>query len=224
MAYSYIAPIPTDQARIGAHLVPLVLAGFGVGSFIGTILGGPFGHKHPWWITIVTPALTAVVLVAISAATDRPWLMTWLVVILGLFGLSANGVLIHHAVRFSSNAATLGAALAISAFNAGTAFGAELAGATLSTSLGLRGPLLSGLSLSRSRSSPPSPWPPFSGSGLTEFLEQPMGQGPCAQWRSGCSYGPTPEVPNPCKRRTPAAPQLVRWRGRSAEGKPSSAV
>lgn len=139
-AYSYIAPILTDQVGIAASLVPLVLTGFGIGSFIGTILGGRFGDKHPGLITILTPAVTAVVLVAISATTGRPWLMTALVAILGLFGLSANGVLIHLAVRFSGKAATLGSALAVSAFNAGTAVGTAIAGATLSTSLGLHGP------------------------------------------------------------------------------------
>ena len=139
-AYSYISPILTEQAGIAAALVPLVLTGFGIGSFIGTILGGRFGDKHPGLITILTPAVTAVVLAAISATTGLPWLMIALVVILGLFGLSANGVLIHLAVRFSGKAATLGSALAVSAFNVGTAVGTAIAGATLSTSLGIHGP------------------------------------------------------------------------------------
>jgi predicted MFS family arabinose efflux permease len=139
-AYSYIAPILTDQAAVPASLVPLVLTGFGVGSFIGTIIGGRFGDAHPGLITILTPAVTTVVLAAISATSGLPWVMTVLVVILGLFGLSANGVLIHLAVQFSGEGATLGSALAVSAFNAGTAIGTALAGAALATPLGIRGP------------------------------------------------------------------------------------
>lgn len=139
-AYSYIAPLLIDQAGIPVTLVPLVLTGFGVGSFIGTILGGRFGDKHPGLITILTPAVTALILVAISTTTGLPWMMAALVVLLGLFGLSANGVLIHLAVQFSGKAATLGSALAVSAFNVGTAIGTAIAGTTLAGPLGTHGP------------------------------------------------------------------------------------
>ena len=139
-AYSFIAPILTDQAQVPTSLVPLVLTGFGVGSFIGTILGGRFGDTHPDLITILTPAVTTIVLIAISVTSGAPWLMTTLVVILGLCGLSANGVLINRTVQSAGKAATLGSALAVSAFNVGTAVGTGIAGIALSTPLGLHGP------------------------------------------------------------------------------------
>ncbi|ANJ28482.1 MFS transporter [Agromyces aureus] len=139
-AYSFVAPILTDQAGVPAALVPLVLTGFGVGSFIGTILGGRFGDAHPGLVTIVTPAVTTVLLAAISMTTGAPVAMTVLIVLLGLFGLSANGVLINLAVRHAGNAATLGSALAVSAFNVGTAAGSAVAGLALTSSLGVHGP------------------------------------------------------------------------------------
>jgi len=139
-AYSFIAPILTDQAGVPASLVPLVLTGFGVGSLIGTILGGRFGDAHPGLITMVTPAVTTVILIAISITSGAPWLMAVLVVVLGLFGLSANGVLINLTVQSAGKAATLGSALAVSAFNVGTAIGTAVAGVALSTPLGLHGP------------------------------------------------------------------------------------
>ena len=67
-----------------------------------------------------------------------------LVVVLGLFGLSANGVLIHLAVHHAGPAGGFGSALAVSAFNAGTAIGTPIGGAMLSTSLGTHGPALLG--------------------------------------------------------------------------------
>ncbi|NYD67776.1 MFS transporter [Agromyces atrinae] len=146
-AYSFIAPILTEQAGVPVALVPLVLTGFGVGSFVGAILGGRFGDAHPGVVTILVPAVTAVVLVAISLSVGAPWLMTALVVVLGLFGLSANGVLILLAVRFSGEAATLGSALAVSAFNAGTAIGTTVAGVALATPLGLQGPAMIGAAI-----------------------------------------------------------------------------
>lgn len=139
-AYSYIAPILTDRAGIATALVPLVLTGFGVGSFVGTILAGRFGDAHPGLITILTPATTIVLLAAIALTVDAPALMTALVMLLGLFGLSANGVLIHFAVRYAGPAAALGSALAVSAFNVGTALGTEAAGVALTGPLDLAGP------------------------------------------------------------------------------------
>ncbi|QNA91867.1 MULTISPECIES: MFS transporter [unclassified Microbacterium] len=139
-AYSYIAPILSEQAGVSASAIPLVLTGFGVGSLIGTILGGRFGDDRPGLVTVLTPAVTIAILAGISISTGEPAMMIVLVVLLGLFGLSANGVLIHLAVRASGHAATLGSALAVSAFNVGTAVGSALAGAALSSPLGIHGP------------------------------------------------------------------------------------
>lgn len=135
-AYSYIAPILTDQGGVDAGHVPLVLTGFGIGSFVGTVLGG----RYPGVVTILTPAVTSAILAAISVTAGLPLIMTGLVVLLGLFGLSANGVLIHLVVRSSGEAATLGSALAVSAFNAGTAIGTAIAGAALTGPIGIHGP------------------------------------------------------------------------------------
>jgi DHA1 family inner membrane transport protein len=143
-AYSYIAPILTDHAGVPAAQVPLVLTGFGVGSVVGTLLCGRFGDAHPGLITIVTPAVTTVLLLAITLVSGSPWLTSALVVLLGLFGLSANSVLIHLAVRFAGTAATLGSALSVSAFNLGTAIGTAVAGAALLTPLGISAPPMVG--------------------------------------------------------------------------------
>ena len=139
-AYSYIAPILTDQAGIPARFVPLVLTGFGIGSFAGTLLGGRFGDAHPGLVTILTPAVSTLLIALIAVTTAAPAPMVVLVVLLGLFGLSANGVLIHLAVHHASRAAPMGSALAVSAFNASTAISTPIAGAALSTSLGIHGP------------------------------------------------------------------------------------
>ena len=143
-AYSFIATILTDQAGVAVSQVPLVLTGFGIGSVIGTLLAGRFGDAHPGPITIITPAVTTVLLLGISLLSGSPWLTSALVVLLGLFGLSANTVLIHLAVRFAGPAATLGSALSVSAFNAGTAVGTAVAGAALASPLGTGGPALVG--------------------------------------------------------------------------------
>jgi predicted MFS family arabinose efflux permease len=139
-AYSYIVPMLTQEAGVPAAWIPLVLTGFGVGSFLGTIIGGRFGDAHPGLVTIVAPAVTTILLLAISLFSTTSWVAIAMVVLLGLFGLSANSVLIHLAVRFAGKAAALGSALSVSAFNAGTAVGTAIAAAALATPLGITGP------------------------------------------------------------------------------------
>jgi len=143
-AYSYIAPLLTDQADVPATAVPLVLTAFGIGSLIGTIGGGRLGDAHPHLITILTPTASAVLLLLIGVVAGAPWPTTVLVVLLGLFGLSANGVLIHLAVGFAGPAAALGSALCVSLFNLGTALGTGVAGASLSSPAGVAGPAFLG--------------------------------------------------------------------------------
>lgn len=143
-AYTYIATILTDQAGVTAALVPLVLTGFGVGSVLGTLIASRLGDAHPGAVTIITPAVTTVLLLGISVSSGAPLLTSGLVLLLGLFGLSANSVLIHLSVSFAGEAATLGSALAVSAFNAGTAVGTAIAAVALTSSLGTGGPALVG--------------------------------------------------------------------------------
>lgn len=142
-AYSYIAPLLTDRAGVAAGLIPVVLTAFGIGSFIGTLLGGRLGDTRPGLVTIVTPAASTVLLVLISVITDQPILTGILVAIFGLFGLSANGVLIHTAVQAAGNAAPLGSAFTVAAFNLGTAIGTAVVGGLLDTT-GVAGPAFIG--------------------------------------------------------------------------------
>jgi len=145
--YSFIAPLLTDRAGLPASMVPLVLTGFGVGSFVGTLIGGRLGDTRPHAVTIVTPAITTMLMLAIFLLSESSWAMIAAVVALGLFGLSANSVLIHLAVRFAGTAATLGSALSVAAFNVGTAVTTPIAGAALTSPLGLDGPAVVGTSI-----------------------------------------------------------------------------
>jgi predicted MFS family arabinose efflux permease len=145
-AYSYISPLLTDLAGIAAGWVPLVLVGFGVGSLIGTVVGGRLGDVHPHATTIAVAASTTVVLLAICLLSAHPVATVLLVVLLGLLGLSANPVLSALAVRFSGIAPTLGVAMSVAAYNLGTAVGSGIAGRALDSELGATGPAVVGVS------------------------------------------------------------------------------
>jgi predicted MFS family arabinose efflux permease len=142
--YSYVSPLLTDRAGIATALVPLVLVGFGVGSLVGTVHGGRLGDVRPHATTVVVPAATTVVLAAICLLSAHPVATVVLVALLGLVGLSANPVLSALAVRFAGVAPTLGVAMAVSAYNLGTAVGSWGAGHTLGSALGATGPAVLG--------------------------------------------------------------------------------
>jgi predicted MFS family arabinose efflux permease len=138
--YSYIAPLLTDRAGIAVGLVPLVLAGFGVGALAGSIAFGLVGDARPHATTIVAAGVTTVLLVVLCRFSGYGVPTIVLVVLLGFFGLGANPILISLAVRFAGRAPTLGSALSVSAFNVGTAGGSWVAGLALDSSLGAIGP------------------------------------------------------------------------------------
>jgi predicted MFS family arabinose efflux permease len=143
-AYSYVSPLLTDRAGIAPGWVPLVLVGFGVGSLVGTILGGRLGDTHPHATTVAVAASSTGVLLAIWLVSAHAVPTVLLVVLLGLVGLSANPVLSALAVRFSGVAPTFGVALSVAAYNLGTAVGSWGAGHALDSGLGAAGPALVG--------------------------------------------------------------------------------
>jgi predicted MFS family arabinose efflux permease len=143
-AYSYIAPLLTGRTGLAAGLVPLVLAGFGAGALAGFLVGGRLGDVRPHATTIVAPAVTTALLLAVGLLSGSAAAIVVLVACLGFFGLGANPVLISLAVRFAGRAPTLGSALTVSAFNFGTAVGSWIAGLALDSALGLTGPAIVG--------------------------------------------------------------------------------
>lgn len=169
--YSYISPLLTGRAGIPAAAVPLVLAGFGIGALIGTNTGGRLGDRRPIATALTAAAATALVLLAMALVPGNTVAAVILVALMGLTGFTVNPVVSSLAVRFAGNAPTLGAALTVSAFNAGIAAGTVVAGVALTSPLGLSGPALTGaaitaltvvplLALTRPRWSPSPPGRP----------------------------------------------------------------
>ncbi|WP_054246877.1 MFS transporter [Rhodococcus opacus] len=153
-AYSFISPLLTDRAGIPAPMVPLVLVGFGIGALAGTALGGRVGDRYPLVTIAVAVSLTATALLVLAAAADHSAIVVMLVVLLGACGLGANPVLIAQTLRFAGDGSALASSLATAGFNIGTAAGSAMAGAALSTSLGLVGPAVLGAVLTGSALAP----------------------------------------------------------------------
>jgi predicted MFS family arabinose efflux permease len=139
-AFSYISPLLTDRTGLPAWAVPVVLVGYGVGSLIGTNIGGRLGDRHPVRTFIGAAMVGTIVLALLIPLSVHPVATIVLVVVLGVAGMAVPPVATSLAMRFASQAPTLAAAIAVSAFNLGIALGSWIAGNTLESSLGPVGP------------------------------------------------------------------------------------
>ena len=133
--YSFVSPLLVGRAGLDRSLVPLALVLFGLGTFVGNLVGGRLGERRPFAVlggtALATLATTALLIVSTSTASGL-----LLFGVLGLVGLSGNPVLVALAVRFGGDGATLPSAMATSMFNAGTAVGTALTAGLLTTSVG----------------------------------------------------------------------------------------
>ncbi len=146
--YSYVSPILTELGGLPVEWVTPVLALFGVGTTVGTLVGGRLGDRYGFSLVTVGLLATAVVLAVFALVARTPVAAVVLLVLFGAlaFGLGPvvlNGVIEAARVRGGSlvSAANQGA------FNAANALGAALGAAVLSGGLGYTAPIWVGATL-----------------------------------------------------------------------------
>jgi len=145
--YTYIAPTVTTVTGLSEDLVPVVLAVFGVGMTVGTILGGRLVDRSVFRTVVGGFAATAVALAVLALVLHWP-----LGAFVGLFLLAATSQVLGVAMQtrlmdLSPTAPSLGAALAHSALNVGNADGAFVGGLVISAGWGYRAPAWAGVLL-----------------------------------------------------------------------------
>ena len=146
--YSYVSPILTELGGLPVEWVTPVLALFGGGTTVGTLVGGRLGDRYGFSLVTVGLLATAVVLAAFALVARTPVAAVVLLVLFGAlaFGLGPvvlNGVIEAARVRGGSlvSAANQGA------FNMANALGAALGAAVLSGGLGYTAPIWVGAAL-----------------------------------------------------------------------------
>jgi DHA1 family inner membrane transport protein len=138
--YSYISPILTGRSGVGAALVPVVLAVWGLGMVCGNVVGGRLMDWRPIPSMYGAFALLAVVFALFTLTSQTPVTAIATVFLLG-GGLILPTGLQTRLMDVSADAQTLGAALNHSAFNMANALGAWLGGVVLTAGLGLTAPM-----------------------------------------------------------------------------------
>ncbi|WP_240675565.1 MFS transporter [Cellulomonas endophytica] len=138
--YSYVKPLLTDVTGLDVGTVPLVLALFGIGMTVGTVLGGRLADRSVLATVLSGMVATAAVLVVLALVATRPVPAVAALVALGVVTQVLGLALQTRLMDLAPAAPSLGAALCHSALNVGNAGGAWAGGLVIAAGLGYVAP------------------------------------------------------------------------------------
>ncbi|MFJ9553784.1 MFS transporter [Nocardiopsis sp. NPDC101807] len=142
--YSYVSPMMTELAGMSASSVPVVLALFGVGMTLGSLVVGPLADRALRPTIYGSLAALAIVLALFTVAVHNPWTAAVGLVVLGAVGFGVCTPLQVLVMNRAGAAPTMAAASNHSAFNLANAGGAWLGGVGISAGLGYASPAVIG--------------------------------------------------------------------------------
>ncbi|MEV8430084.1 MFS transporter [Streptomyces sp. HUAS 31] len=138
--FTYLAPLVTQVTGLGSGWVPVVLALFGAGSFVGVTVGGRLADRRPGAVLTGGGAL-CLGWAAFALAAGTPAVALGLVLVQGALSFGVGSTLISQALRAASDAPTLSGGFATAALNVGAALGPWLGGTAIGAGLGYRSPV-----------------------------------------------------------------------------------
>ncbi|MGW8379867.1 Cmx/CmrA family chloramphenicol efflux MFS transporter [Streptomyces sp. ODS28] len=129
--YTYLAPLLTHATGFAASAVPPLLALFGAGTVLGSVLGGRLADRSLSRTLCWGTVLLGGVLALVSAVAHSKPLMTGTLLAFGIAAFLINPALQARVLNEAEAAPTLASAANISAFNIGNAAGPWAAGLAL---------------------------------------------------------------------------------------------
>ncbi|TDD55095.1 MFS transporter [Saccharopolyspora elongata] len=139
-AITYIAPMMTDVAGYSEGGVTWLLVLFGIGMFLGNLLGGKFADKALMPMLFATLAALAVALLLFTVTAHSQVLAAITLPIIGALGFATVPPLQKWVLDQASAAPTLASAANIGAFNLGNALAAWLGGVVIAAGYGYTSP------------------------------------------------------------------------------------
>lgn len=140
-AFTFLAPVVTDSAGLSRNWIPLALAVFGVGSFLGVTIAGRLSDRRPGLVLAIGGPLLTAGWVAMALSQTLPVALILLVFVQGLLAFGVGTTVISRALQTATDAPTMGGSYATAALNIGAAGGPVVGGLSLSSDLGTSGPL-----------------------------------------------------------------------------------
>lgn len=142
--YAYISPVMTEVAGLPQRALPFVLALYGIGMVVGTLIGGRAADRSVLGTLRVGLSVLAGSLVLFAATVQILPIAVLLVVLVAISGSMLGPALQAHLMDCAPKAPQVAASLMHSSFNLANAFGAWVGGFAISQGLGLRAPSLVG--------------------------------------------------------------------------------
>ncbi|WP_413798947.1 MFS transporter [Streptomyces iranensis] len=151
-AITYITPMMTEVAGYTEGAVTWLLVLFGVGMFLGNLLGGKFADRKLMPMLFTTLATLTAALLLFTATAHNKVLAAITLSLIGALGFATVPPLQKWVLDQAPDAPTLASAANIGAFNLGNALSAWLGGVVIAAGLGYTAPnwvgaLLSGTAL-----------------------------------------------------------------------------
>ncbi|TYB48158.1 MFS transporter [Actinomadura chibensis] len=131
ITFNYLAPFLTGVTGVPGVWVPVVLALFGVGAFVGLSVGGRIADRRPTRALLAGALGTAGGSVLLALLARHALAVVPLVLLLGIAGFVLNPAIYGRVFAIASAAPTLAGAATVSAFQLGISLVPALAGAAL---------------------------------------------------------------------------------------------
>lgn len=138
--YTYIATTMTDVAGMPRALVPLALMVFGLGMFVGNLVGGRLADQSVVRALYLSMGALCITLTVFVAASHNVWTALLVLFGIGLTGSAVGPALQTRLMDVAHDAQTLAAALNHSALNIGNATGAWVGGLVIAAGYGYTAP------------------------------------------------------------------------------------
>ncbi len=145
--YTYITTTLTDVAGLSLGLVPVVLALFGFGMIVGSILGGVLADRGVDSSVFAALIAMVIILAGFVAAAHNPISAAVGAFLVGAAGAALSPGLQTRLMDVAHDAQTLAAALNHAALNIANAAGAWLGGRVIAAGLGYTAPAAVGAAL-----------------------------------------------------------------------------
>lgn len=122
-AFTFLAPVVTHTAGLGDGWVPVALALFGLGSFLGVTVAGRIADARPSLVLLVGGPLLLAGWGLTAVAAPIPVVLLLLVFVQGFLSFGVGSTLITRVLHAASSAPTMGGSYATAALNVGAAVG-----------------------------------------------------------------------------------------------------
>ncbi|GAA3428935.1 MFS transporter [Streptosporangium sandarakinum] len=139
-AITYIAPMMTQVAGYSDSAITWLLVLFGIGMFLGNLLGGRYADRALMPMLYTTLGGLAVVLALFTVTAHSKILAAISILLVGALGFATVPPLQKRVLDQAHGAPTLASAVNIGAFNLGNALAAWLGGIVIAAGLGYTAP------------------------------------------------------------------------------------